>query len=181
MCPSATSGPTPGSARPASGCGAPGGRAGWPPPPRLAEQLVPEYPSLTGQGGSGVARLALGEASIAARVGLTVALDELDAAGPAAVSARIAALGALARARLDGWRGWRVQEPLDEPSGLVTLAHPDLDPVAAAASLLAAGVATTAIPVGRAPTDLTRGVLRVSLHAYCDAEDLDRLEFSLPG
>jgi len=149
--------------------------------PAVAEQLVPEYPSLTGQGGSGVARLALGEASIAARVGLTVALDELDAAGPDAVCARIAALGALARARLDGRRGWRVQEPLDEPSGLVTLAHPDLDPVAAAASLLAAGVATTAIPVGRAPADLTRGVLRVSLHAYCDAEDLDRLEFSLPG
>lgn len=147
--------------------------------PGWAEDLVPEYPGLTGLGGTGVARLALGEASIAARVGLTVALDELATADPAAVCARIAALGALARGRLDGVGGWWVQEPLDEPSGLVTLAHPDLDPVDVAAELLHAGIATTAIPVGRAPTDLIRGVLRVSLHAYCDTEDLDRLEFSL--
>ncbi len=149
--------------------------------PGLAADLVPEYPSLISAGSPGVARLALGEASIAARVGLTVALDELTTADPAAVSARIAALGALTRHRLDGVAGWRVQEPLDEPSGLVTLAHPDLDPLVVAADLLGAGIATTAIPAARAPADLTRSVLRVSLHAYCDADDVDRLEFSLRG
>ena len=147
--------------------------------PGVAARLRPEYPSLVGRDRTGAGQLATGEASIAARVGLAVALDELAAAGPDPVFARIAALGVHARARLDGLAGWSVQEPPDEPSGIVTLAHPTEDPVAAAARLLAAGVATTAIPAARAPADLACGVLRVSLHAYCQAEDLDRLEFSL--
>ncbi len=148
-------------------------------PSATADALTPEYPSRTGVGGPPVGRLGLGEASIAARVGLAVALDELHAADPAVVEARIAALGTLARGQLDGVGGWRVQEPLDEPSGLVTLAHPSLDPVAVAVELLGAGIATTAIPTDRAPADLRQGVLRVSLHAYCDEDDLDRLELSL--
>ena len=145
----------------------------------VADRLRPEYPSLVGVGAPGVARLAIGEASVAARVGFAVALDELAAVDAAAVFERIAALGAAARARLDGTAGWRVREPLDEPSGIVTLAHPDRDAARVAAELLQAGVATSAIPVGRAPTDLTGGVLRISLHAYCEPDDLDRLEFSL--
>jgi len=144
-----------------------------------AARLRPEYPNLAGRDAAGVGQLATGEASIAARVGLAVALDELAAGDPEGVFARIAALGAAARARLDGVAGWQVQEPQDEPSGIVTLAHPDQDPVGVAGRLLAEGIATTAIPTGRAPADLAAGVLRISLHAYCDTEDLDRLEFSL--
>jgi len=144
-----------------------------------AARLRPEYPNLAGRDAAGVGQLATGEASIAARVGLAVALDELAAADPEAVVARIAALGAAARARLDGVAGWQVREPQAEPSGIVTLAHPDQDPVGVAGRLLAEGIATTAIPTGRAPADLAAGVLRISLHAYCDTEDLDRLEFSL--
>jgi pyridoxal 5-phosphate dependent beta-lyase len=147
--------------------------------PAAGARLEPEYPSLTGRDAEGVARLATGEASIAARVGWGVALDELETAGPDTVFSRIAALGALARTRLDGIGGWRAQEPLDEPSGLVTLAHPDQDPVECAARLFAEGITTTAIPADRVPTDLASGVLRISLHAYCDEGDLDRLEFSL--
>lgn len=147
--------------------------------PAIAAGLTPESPSLAGVDAPDVGRLATGEASVAARVGLAVALDELAAAGIDAVSGRVAALGASARSRLDGIGGWRVQEPLEEASGIVTLAHPTEDPVAVAARLLAAGVATSAIPVARAPGELRRPVLRVSLHAYCDADDLDRLEFSL--
>ncbi len=96
-----------------------------------------------------------------------------------AVTARIAALGAEARARLDGVAGWRAQEPLDEPSGIVTLAHPDRDPMAVARDLLGQGIVTSAIPVTRALGDLAGPLLRVSLHAYCNPEDLDPLEFSL--
>lgn len=147
-------------------------------PPSVAARLEPAYPSLAGRDAEGVGRLATGEASVAARVGLAVALEELAADADAAY-ARIAALGASARERLDGVGGWRAQEPLDEPSGIVTLAHPAEDPVAVAGRLLAEGIATTAIPAARAPDDLTCGVLRVSLHAYCELEDLDRLEFSL--
>ncbi|HEY6319303.1 MAG TPA: aminotransferase class V-fold PLP-dependent enzyme, partial [Acidimicrobiia bacterium] len=145
----------------------------------LAARLRPEYPSLIGVDRPGVGRLATGEASVAARVGLAAALDELASVDEAAVFRRIASLGAEARGRLDGIAGWRVQEPQDEPSGIVTLAHPSQDPVAVAGRLLQEGIATTAIPAARAPADLSRGVLRVSLHAYCDTEDLDVLEFSL--
>ena len=145
----------------------------------VAAALVPEYPGLTGLGRSGIARLELGEAAIAAHVGLAAALQELEAATPAAVTGRIAALGATARARLDGVAGWRVQEPLDEPSGIVTLAHPDRDPVTVARDLLAQGIVMSAIPVTRAVGDLAGPRLRVSLHAYCCPEDLDALEFSL--
>ncbi len=145
----------------------------------LAARLRPEYPNLVGVDRAGVGRLATGEASVAARVGLAAALDERASVDEAAVFRRIAALGAEARAQLDGIAGWRVQEPHDEPSGIVTLAHPSQDPVAVAARLLQEGIATTAIPAARAPADLSRGVLRVSLHAYCDTEDLDVLEFSL--
>jgi pyridoxal 5-phosphate dependent beta-lyase len=147
--------------------------------PEMGGRLEPEYPSLTGRDKAGVARLATGEASIAARVGWGVALDELAAAEPDVVFTRIAALGRLARARLDGVGGWRAKEPLDEPSGIVTLAHLEEDPVVRAAGLFAEGITTTAIPARRAPADLTSGVLRISLHAYCDEGDLDRLEFSL--
>jgi hercynylcysteine S-oxide lyase len=145
----------------------------------LAAMLVPEYPGLTGLGARGVARLEVGEAPIAAQVGLGVALDELAAGDLVAVTARIAALGAMARRRLDGVAGWRVQEPLDEPSGIVTLAHPDRDPATVAGELLGDGIVTSAIPAPRAAGDLAGPVLRVSLHAYCEPDDLDRLEFSL--
>ena len=146
--------------------------------PSIGARLEPAYPSLVGRDAEGVGRLATGEASVAARVGLAVALEELTAETDA-VFARIAALGAHARGRLDGIGGWRAQEPPNEPSGIVTLAHPVEDPVAVAGRLLAEGIATTAIPSSRAPDDLRCGVLRVSLHAYCQPEDLDRLEFSL--
>ena len=59
-----------------------------------ASRLRPEYPNLVGRDAAGVGQLATGEASIAARVGLAVALDELAAGDPEGVFARIAALGA---------------------------------------------------------------------------------------
>jgi pyridoxal 5-phosphate dependent beta-lyase len=147
--------------------------------PAIGSQLVPEYPGLTGLGAPGIGRLETGEAAIAAHVGLGVALDELAAAPAGTMHDRIAALGATARARLDGVGGWRIQEPLEEPSGIVTLAHPDHDPTDVARRLLAEGLVTSAIPTTRAAGDLAAPVLRVSLHAYCGPEDLDALEFSL--
>jgi len=63
------------------------------------------------------------EGPIAARLGLGVALREMEAAGAGRVAERIAALGTLARRRLDGLDGWRVGEPLDEPFGLARTCH----------------------------------------------------------
>lgn len=147
--------------------------------PTVGAALVPDRPTLTGVGATGVARLGAGEGSIAARVGLAAALDELAEAGPETVFARLAALGRLARGRLHGLAGWSVLEPLDEASALVTLSHPDRQPPAVARTLLEDGIVVSAIPAERAPADLDCDVLRVSLHAYCQPEDLDRLEFSL--
>ena len=54
-------------------------------PPSAAARLEPAYPSLVGRDADGVGRLATGEASVAARVGLAVALEELAADADAVV------------------------------------------------------------------------------------------------
>lgn len=113
----------------------------------------------------GVGGLEAHETSVAARVGLAAALAELDALGIHAVAAAITAAGPVARARLDGCAGWRVVEPLDEPSGIVTLAHPVLEPVEVRRHLAAVGVHVAAFPVHRAPADLPGPVLRASFRA----------------
>jgi pyridoxal 5-phosphate dependent beta-lyase len=116
------------------------------------------------------------EGPIAARLGFGVALEELEAAGPGPVAERVAALGALARRRLDGLDGWRVGEPVDEPSGLVTLRHDRHDPVDVQRRLQAAGVLTSA--VGDA-ADMEGFALRAAFHADADESDLDALAAAL--
>ena len=66
-----------------------------------------------------------GEAHVAGRVGLVLAVGEHLAAGPDRVRARLAALGRATRELLDGVAGWRAVEPVDEPSATTTLAPPD--------------------------------------------------------
>ena len=128
----------------------------------------------------GAARLAVGEASVAARVGLARALAAYVAEEPAAVRMRIAALGAHGREVLDGAGGWRVGEPAEAVGGIITLRPPaGVDPVAARDALYReAGILTSAIPVARA-RDLRDPLLRASAHAYNDPTDLDRLAAAL--
>lgn len=158
--------------------------------PEAADRLQPAAPSLATHGWSGdqparlpdVPGLDAAESSVAARVGLAVALEELLAAGPERVYERVAALGALTRATLDGRAGWRVVEPPTEPSGIVTLRPPaGADVVRVRERLHAAGVLVAAVPVARAPADLTGPVLRVSPHAYNDVEDIHALALALPA
>ncbi|MEX5720967.1 ergothioneine biosynthesis PLP-dependent enzyme EgtE [Geodermatophilus maliterrae] len=122
-----------------------------------------------------------GEAHVAGRVGLVLAVGEHLAAGPDRVRARLAALGRTAREVLDGAAGWRVVEPRDEPTATTTLRPPDgVDVVATRARLLSEqGIVTTAIGVERAPEEMTGPVLRVSPHLDGTVDDLEALAAAL--
>ncbi|MDX3100089.1 ergothioneine biosynthesis PLP-dependent enzyme EgtE [Nonomuraea angiospora] len=111
----------------------------------------------------GVVRYESSEAAVAARAGLGVAVLEHHELGPFAVHAHLAGLGRTARGVLDGAGGWRVVEPLDEPSALVTLRPPPGDSAQSAAVRAAeASLLVSVVPTARAPLDLREPVLRVS-------------------
>jgi pyridoxal 5-phosphate dependent beta-lyase len=119
--------------------------------------------------------LEFGEANIAARVGFSVAVGLHVAAGPGAVRQRLAALGWHVRTLLADVAGWRVVEPLDEPTAITTLAPTDgADPVQVRARLIAEhGIVTTAAGIERAPLEMTTPVLRVSPHVDAYTEDIE--------
>ncbi len=129
---------------------------------------------------AGPARLSVGEASVASRVGLATALAELAAEDTAMVRARITALARLARRAVGGVAGWRLGEEPDSPCGIVTLCPPgDVDPLAVSRALYQeAGILTSPIPAGRAP-ELTGPVLRVSPHVYATPGEFDLLAEAL--
>ncbi|MEU6792031.1 aminotransferase class V-fold PLP-dependent enzyme [Nonomuraea wenchangensis] len=135
--------------------------------PGLTPAMDAPFPALHGHADGvplpGAVRYEGAEAAMAARLGLGEAVREHLALGPAAVHAHLACLGRTARRTLDGAGGWRVREPLDEPSALVTLRPPPGDSVADARARAArAGLLVSVVPVARAPLDLTEPVLRVS-------------------
>jgi pyridoxal 5-phosphate dependent beta-lyase len=96
------------------------------------------------------------------------------------VRERLSALGRATRELLDGVAGWRVIEPVDEPTATTTLRPPEGTDVAATrARLLADGIVTTAVPVGRAPGEMTEPVLRISPHLDGRLDDLRALAVAL--
>jgi pyridoxal 5-phosphate dependent beta-lyase len=119
--------------------------------------------------------LEFGEANIAARVGFSVAIGLHVAAGPEAVRQRLASLGRHVRTLLADVPGWRVVEPVDEPTAITTLAPTDgADPVQVRARLIAEhGIVTTAAGIERAPLEMTTPVLRVSPHVDAYTEDIE--------
>ncbi|GAB3196872.1 ergothioneine biosynthesis PLP-dependent enzyme EgtE [Geodermatophilus arenarius] len=147
--------------------------------PAVAAELVPALPAPADL--PPLRALESGEAHVAGRVGLVLAVGEHLAAGPHRVRERLAALGRAARRVLDGAGGWRVVEPLDEPTATTTLRPPDgVDVVATRARLLTEhGVVTTAVEPGRAPAELTGWVLRVSPHVDGTLDDLEALAAAL--
>ena len=125
--------------------------------------------------------LELGEANVAARVGYSVALGEHLAAGPDQIRDRLAQLGRTTRTALADVKGWRVVEPLGEPTAITTLAPTDgADPQRVRAWLIAErGIVTTYAEVQRAPFEMTTPVLRASPHVDTTAEDLDQFAEAL--
>lgn len=106
------------------------------------------------------------EANVAARVGYAVALGEYLAAEPERMRERLAEVGPWTRTALAGVRGWRLVEPVDEPTAITTLAPVDgADPQRVRARLIAdRGIVTTFAEVARAPFEMAVPVLRVSPH-----------------
>jgi hercynylcysteine S-oxide lyase len=150
--------------------------------PELLDRLEPRLPPKEWVGSLTVAdRLELGEANIAARVGFSVALGELLAAGPAAVRARLAEVGRASRTALADVPGWRVVEAVDEPSAITTLSPLDgADPTTVRAWLIAERrIVTTAVVIARAPYELTGPVLRLSPHVDCTDDDLSTFASAL--
>ncbi len=126
-------------------------------------------------------RLTHAEANVGMHVGLSVALGEYLAEGPDVVSARLSEVGAMTRTTLDGVAGWRVVEPVDEPSAITTLTPPDgVDPQNTRARLIVDhGIVTTYLGVERAPCEMTRPKLRVSPHVDVTPGDLETLANAL--
>ena len=152
--------------------------------PALAQRLRPRLPPpdwdlpLTV-----LQRLETGDANIAARVGYSVALGEHLAAGPDRIRARPAELGHATRTALAGVAGWRVVEPVGEPTAITTLTPLDgADPQKVRSWLIAErGIVTTYAEMQRAPFELHAPVLRVSPHVDSATEDLDGLRRGAGG
>jgi hercynylcysteine S-oxide lyase len=145
--------------------------------PELAQRLRPRLPPPEwGLGIPVMKSLELGEANVAARVGYSVALGEHLAAGPDQVRDRLAQLGRMTRTALADVKGWRVVEPLDEPTAITTLEPLDgADPEKVRAWLIAErAIVTTYAEVQRAPFEMAKPVLRASPHVDTTPEDLDQ-------
>ncbi|MGY1841703.1 MULTISPECIES: ergothioneine biosynthesis PLP-dependent enzyme EgtE [unclassified Modestobacter] len=121
------------------------------------------------------------DAHTAGRVGLVHAVGEHLAAGPDRVRARLAGLGRATRELLDGRGGWRVVEPLDEPTAITTLRPPAGVDVRQTVRRLQAAHGVVVTPVGRerARPELSGPVLRVSPHLDATTADLGVLAGAL--
>ena len=147
--------------------------------PSLAAQLTPVLPEP--EGVPPMRAFESGEAHVAGRVGLVVAVGEHIASGPDRVRERLGALGRATRELLDGVGGWRVIEPTDEPTATTTLVPPDgVDVVETRTRLLNDhGIVLSAIGPERAPGEMTGPVLRVSPHLDASIDDLEALAAAL--
>ncbi len=150
--------------------------------PALAERLQPRLPPPEwGLPLSVLQRLDHGEANLAARIGCSVAVGEHLAAGPANVRDRLATVGRLTRSAVADVEGWRVIEPLDEPTAITTLEPVGgADPQRVRAWLIAErGIVTTYAEMLRAPFEMRTPVLRASPHVDSTAEDLEQFAEAL--
>ena len=122
-----------------------------------------------------------GEAHVAGRVGLVVAVGDHVASGPDRVRERLTAIGRAARLVLDGVGGWQAVEPEEEPTATTTLRPPEgADVFETRARLLTEhGIVTSAIGPERAPGEMTGPVLRVSPHLDTTVDDLEALAAAL--
>lgn len=143
--------------------------------PELADRLRPRLPPPEWNPPMTVMqRLEHGEANAAARIGFSLALGEHLAEGPENIRAALAEMGRLSRDALAGVDGWRVVEPVGEPTAITTLAPTDgADPRQVRAWLIAErGIVTTCAEVQRAPFEMAAPVLRLSPHVDTGADDL---------
>jgi len=139
----------------------------------VVQAALREPPTLAPTVGAHARRWDSQEAHVAGRVGLAVAVEQWDPAVLPLVRERTRQV----RQALDGVAGWRVREPLDEPSGITTLVGGD--PAGTRAGLLEDGFVTSAIPASRS-ADLAGPVLRVSTAAWVEPAQVEALAAALP-
>lgn len=137
--------------------------------PGLAEAVTLQHYE-----GTAMARYDSAESNVAGRVGLAVAARTWSPALLPVVQAAARA----ARVLLEGAGGWRVVEPVAEPTGITTLRHGHADPGAVRAALLAEDILVGAVPQTRA-ADLSGPLLRVATAAWVTPGDLERLAMAL--
>lgn len=126
-----------------------------------------------------------GEAHIAGRVGLGVAVRELLDHGVDRVTARLVEVGAMVRESIAGVEGWEVVQPGCPAGSTTAIAATRGQDVAGERSRLLQehGIVTSLCLPWRAPLEMGRGAggtggeawLRISPHVDLTAEDLDRL------
>jgi hercynylcysteine S-oxide lyase len=121
------------------------------------------------------------EANVAGRIGLCQAVREFCDEGPAAVWARLAAVGQMTREALAGVPGWQVAGSADAGSAITALRPVNGQDVATTKARLLAehGIDTTAGATGRAPREMTEPLLRISPHVDCVPEHLAALRRAL--
>jgi len=116
------------------------------------------------------------ECSVAARLGLGVALREALGRGPAATEAHLVGLGAHLRTALDAVDGVTVADPSASPSAIVTFTVDGVAGKEVSARLRQRRIDSISVPASHAQWDLgARGlasVVRVSPHVYNDDEDV---------
>ncbi|MFJ3385357.1 MULTISPECIES: aminotransferase class V-fold PLP-dependent enzyme [unclassified Curtobacterium] len=116
------------------------------------------------------------ECSVAARLGLGVALREALDRGPAATEAHLVGLGSRLRDALDGLDGVTVADPAASPSAIVTFTVDGVASKEVSARLRQRRIDSISVPASHAQWDLgARGlpsVVRVSPHVYNDDEDV---------
>ncbi len=150
--------------------------------PHLAQRLAPRIPPPEwGLALTVMERLEQGEANVAARVGYSVALGDYLAADPKQITQRLAEVGKMTREALADVKGWRVVEPVDEPTAITTLEPVDgADPQQVRAQLIAEyGIVTTYAETLRAPFEMTSPVLRASPHVDVTAGELEHFAQAL--
>jgi pyridoxal 5-phosphate dependent beta-lyase len=139
------------------------------------QRQLEEPPTLQALVQPGVRRWESAEAHVAGRVGLAVAAQEWAPELLPVVHERARS----ARERLAQVAGWRVVEPVDEPSGITTLQPTDgADPATTRTALLHDGFLVSTVPTTRA-ADLAAPVLRISTPAWVTEDDLDALTVRL--
>ncbi len=116
------------------------------------------------------------ECSVAARLGLGVALREALERGPAATETHLVGLGSRIRSALDGLDGVSVADPPASPSAIVTFTVDGVASKEVSARLRQRRIDSISVPATHAQWDLgARGlpsVVRVSPHVYNDDEDV---------
>lgn len=119
------------------------------------------------------------EASIAGRLGLGAAIEEVLERGVAPTEAWLTAAGRRLRASLSAIAGVRVAEPIQTPSAIVTFLIDGVESADVVARLARQNIRVVSVPATHGQWDLgergIRAVVRASIHVYNNENDMAAL------